>query len=294
MQPFLKNQAFFLLMLGLVGCSSGPRPDEYRFTSASVAPPLQASQSVASLAPTPSTSKTEDFEEEGLGEEDDFDAELDSFSAPTIDYAKADPLEKMNRFLYGVHRGVDGFVVRPIALTYSKFLPRPVQKGFKNFVRNLTAPVRALCHLLQGNLQEAGKTIGRFVMNSVVGVGGVVDVAAKMGAPETPTDFGATLKKWGVQPGPYIVIPGLGPTTFRGAFGALFDAFLDPVFLFTLNRDFPGNDRRQLMWGDTGVQLSSLLIARSSIDPIYEDLEHNAVDRYAKLRGIALQQGGNR
>lgn len=275
----------FALMLALTGCSSGPRLGE-RETSQALS--LSKTSVSADLA------STNDGDPAGDEEDVDLDEELDSFFAPTVDYAKADPLEKMNRVLYGVHRGVDNFFVRPIALTYSKFLPRPVQKGFGNFVRNLTAPVRALCHLLQGNVEEAGKTIGRFVMNSVAGLGGVFDVAAKMGAVETPTNFGATFKKWGVQPGPYIVVPGLGPTTFRGAFGALFDAFLDPVFLLTLDRDFPGNSRHQLMWSDTGVQLSSLLISRSKIDPIYDDLEHNAVDRYAKLRGIVLQQGGNR
>lgn len=268
--------------LGLVGCSSGLHPDDETPSS-----PVLV-QSASQAAPSESSSS---IDEEG---EDDLDAELDSFAAPTIDYAKADPLEKMNRVLYGVHRGVDNFFVRPIALTYSKALPKPVQKGFANFVRNLTAPVRALCHLLQGNLQEAGKTLGCFVTNSVLGIGGVFDVAGKMGAHETPTDFGATLKKWGVQPGPYIVVPGVGPSTFRGAFGVLFDSFLDPMFLLTLDRGLPGNAQHQLMWSDTGVQMSSLLISRSKIDPIYEDLNQNAVDPYSKLRAMVLQQSSNR
>lgn len=272
------------LMVFLSGCSTGPRPE------GDPASPLPTTTGAVSSSALSDAIRGPQEEE---AEEDDFEAELDSFSAQTVDDAKADPLEKMNRVLYGVHRGVDNFFVRPLALTYSRFLPRPLQRGLGRFVRNLTAPVRALCHLLQGHVQEAGQTLGRFVMNSIAGVGGIFDVAAKMGTPETSTDFGATLKKWGVHPGPYIVVPGLGPTTFRGALGALLDAFLDPVFLLTLDRHFPGNDRRRLMWADTGVQVSSLLIARSKIDSIYEDLEHNAVDRYAKLRGIVLQQGGN-
>lgn len=210
-----------------------------------------------------------------------------------IDYRKADPLERLNRFLYVLHRGVDLLFVRPIAMTYSKALPTPVRKGVSNFAQNLTAPVRFLCHILQGNIAEAGKTAGCFAVNSVLGVGGIFNVAKKLKAEETPTNFTATFKKWGMEPGPYIVIPGIGPATFRSALGFLCDSFLDPVFLFTLNKDLPYNDHHALMWCDTGVQLTGLIISRSKIDLIYEDIENNASNRYSKLRSLVLHQSSN-
>lgn len=243
------------------------------------------------------TGHDENFDEDNsdFNEDDnDFDDELDSLSSPIIDYTKADPLEKMNKVFYGLHRGLDLLFVRPLALTYSKVLPKPVQTSVSNFVTNLTAPLRFLCRLLQGNLEEAGKTAGKFVTNTVLGLGGIFDVAKKMNLKETPTNFSETLKKWGVSPGPYIVIPGVGPSTLRGALGFLFDSFLDPVFLWTLNKDLPGNKRHELMWGDTGIQLTSLLISRSNIDPIYEDVESNSINRYSKLRTLVLQQSINR
>lgn len=219
--------------------------------------------------------------------------ESEGFVEKELDYAQLDPLEKMNRALYGVHRGIDLLFVRPIALTYTKVLPKPVQKGLFNFVSNLTAPLRFLCRLLQGNLEEAGKTMGRFVTNTVLGFGGIFDVASRFNLYENTTSFGETFKKWGMKPGPYIVIPGIGPATFRTAFGFLCDSFLDPMFLFTLNKSLPYNDQHALMWSDTGAQVTSLLIDRANIDPIYEDIENNSINRYCKLRGLVLRQSIN-
>lgn len=238
--------------------------------------------------------QSEGREDEFDEEDGDWEAELTSFGPAEIDYAERDPLEKMNKVLYGLHRGVDLLFVRPIALTYSKALPKPVQSGVANFVSNLLAPARALCHVLQGHWKEAGRTLGRFATNTLLGGGGLVDVAGKMKATEVSTNFTETLKTWGVKPGPYLVVPGVGPTTFRGALGFLLDSFLDPVFLFALNKNLPGNKNRELVWKDTAVQLGSLLISRAKIDSIYEDVEKNSVNRYSKLRTLVLQQSINR
>jgi phospholipid-binding lipoprotein MlaA len=226
--------------------------------------------------------------------ESDDDEELEGLIAPTVDFAKADPLEKMNRALYGAHRFLDLLFVRPIALTYSKVLPKPARHGIANLVSVLTAPLRLVCHLLQRNVEAAGRSAGKFVTNIVFGFGGLVNVAERLGLKETPTGFAETLKKWGATPGPYLVVPGIGPTTLRGALGFLFDSFLDPVFLFTLKKDLPGNSRHQLMYADTGVQLCGMMILRSQIDTIYDSLEKNPTNRYSKLRALVLQQSVNR
>jgi phospholipid-binding lipoprotein MlaA len=231
-------------------------------------------------------------------DDDEFDdelcSELDDITAPAIDCAKADPWEKANVFLYGVHRGVDLLFIRPLALTYTKILPSPVQRALSNFLRNLTAPLRVMCHLLQGHGKAAGKTAGAFVTNTLFGVGGLINVAPKMNVHDVSTNFTETLKTWGATPGPYLVVPGLGPTTVRGAVGFLLDSFIDPVFLLTLNKKLPGNEKHQLLYTETGMQLTSMLIARAKIDPIYESIEKNAGNRYSKLRMLVLQQPINK
>lgn len=209
-----------------------------------------------------------------------------------IDYEKMDPLEKINRVLYQVHRGLDLLLIRPIAITYDK-MPKPIKRGLYNFVSNLAAPLRAVCWLLQGQGKEACKTINKFAINTILGVGGVFDVSEKIGFDDSKTSFAQTLKKWGIETGPYIVVPGLGPSTMRTAFGFLFDSFLDPVFLLTLNKNLPYNKEHALLYSETAAQLTSVLISRSKIEPVYEDIEKTKINRYHKLRGLVLMQDIN-
>jgi phospholipid-binding lipoprotein MlaA len=260
--------------------------------------PNKINEDAAASAEEGASSEEQFPESDSDGEDDlmddDLDAELDKVSAPEIDFSAADPLEKANRLFYGVHRAVDLLIIRPIALTYSRVLPKPAQKLVSNFVSNLLSPLRTLCWLLQGNVKEAGKTVGRFVTNSFLGGAGLFDVASKLGLDAKSTSFAETFQKWGIRPGPYVVVPGVGPATLRTAVGFLFDSFADPVFLLTLNKKLPGNENHELMWVDTGVQVGGLLISRAEIDPLYEELEKTSVGRYAKLRSIVLQQGINK
>lgn len=291
----------FLGSLILTSCSTVPK--EIPASSEPVKGSLEHTIARQSKTETrePSTSSetaekldNEEAHDESLDEDEDWEAELDQLGPKEINYAERDPLEKMNRFLYGVHRGVDLLFVRPVALTYKKALPKPIQSGLANFVSNLLAPTRALCHLLQGHWGEAGRTLGRFATNTLLGGGGLVDVASKMNAHEISTNFTEALKTWGVKPGPYIVVPGVGPTTARGVLGFLMNSFLDPVFLLTLNKNLPGNNNHELIWKDTAVQTGDLLMTRAKIDSIYEDIEKNSVNRYSKLRALVLQQSSNR
>ncbi|MDR1208626.1 MAG: VacJ family lipoprotein [Holosporales bacterium] len=293
----------FLLGLLLSGCSThrGELDESSHICdqSADVRPTANISVEkpvTSAIQPEALSQNKEEDTNEGSDsqEEDEDDAELEGLISPTVDFAAADPFEKMNRALYGAHRFIDLLFVRPIALTYSKVLPKPARHGFANFVSALTAPLRVVCHLLQGNVEAAGKSAGKFVTNIVFGFGGLVNVAEKFGLKETPTGFTETLKKWGARPGPYLVVPGVGPTTIRGAVGFLFDSFLDPVFLFTLNKDLPGNSRHELMYADTGVQVGGMIIQRSQIDTIYDSLEKNPTNRYSKLRALVLQQSVNK
>lgn len=262
--------------------------------SASSAPSLteKIEEKASSSKESPNTSAQEKNENNA-----DLDAELEkelaALSPPPINYEEKDPLEKMNRVLYGLHRGLDLLFVRPLALTYGRAMPKPLRKGLYNFVSNATAPLRFFCRILQGNWEEAGKTVGRFATNTLLGCGGIFDVAGKMKCTEKKTGFSETLKKWGIRPGPYIVVPGFGPSTFRNAFGLFLDSFCDPLFLLSLNKKLPGNERHELMLTYSGIQLMALLMERSEIDPLYEGIEKSSVGRYRKLRMLVLQQDIN-
>lgn len=281
--------------LGLAGCANKgvDLPSRPLVVHVDDSSKRQEEESKTASESTSEDSNEFDEEEDDLMD-DDWENELQSMSAPEIDYEAKDPLEKLNRVLYGVHRGVDLLFIRPVALTYSRALPKPLRSGVANFVSNLLAPARFFCHLLQGNWTEAGKTIGCFATNTLLGLGGLFDVAGKMNTHETPTDFTETLKKWGVKPGPYIVVPGLGPTTLRGALGFLLDSAADPVFLLTFNRGLPANSDRLLHQIDSAMHTTSTVISRSKIDSIYEDIEKHSVNRYSKLRALALQLPSNR
>ncbi|MDR2464015.1 MAG: VacJ family lipoprotein [Holosporales bacterium] len=303
---FKDIDSVFLTFLCLISCSRNTKKvdlSDIRNTANIVPNDRNANKKGSSVSPVLTNSWTNqnasigDNNEDGKDEEDKEDvddSELDSMLIPMVDYAKADPLEKMNRVLYEVHRVVDLLFIRPLALIYGKVLPKPARTGVSNFVSNLTAPLRVLCRLLQGNINEAGKTAGKFVTNTVLGCGGLFDVASRLNIKEAQTSFTETFKKWGIEPGPYIIVPGIGPTTFRGAIGFLFDSFADPVFLLSLNKNLPYNSKHELTWASSGVQVTSMLIMRSQIDQIYDSIEKGAGNRYSKLRGLVLQQPINK
>jgi len=143
-----------------------------------------------------------------------------------------DPLEPLNRFNFAVHRVGDRFVLRPVARVYQTVTPRPVRTGLSNFFRNLGMPIVIINDLLQGKFSQAVDDTGRFLVNSTIGLLGVIDVASQAGLARPNEDFGQTLGVWGVEAGPYVFIPFLGPTTFRDGVGTVADAFLYPLFYY--------------------------------------------------------------
>jgi phospholipid-binding lipoprotein MlaA len=133
-----------------------------------------------------------------------------------------DPWERMNRFTYRFNTRFDEAVFLPVANVYRK-LPTPVQAGVHNFVANLTEVISTLNYAAQRRPAPGVRSLGRFVINSTLGIGGLFDVATRMKIPAARTGFGATLARWGVHPGPYLVLPLLGPYTLRDGFGFLAD-----------------------------------------------------------------------
>ena len=133
-----------------------------------------------------------------------------------------DPWERMNRFTYRFNARFDEAIFLPAANEYRR-APAPVREGIHNFFANLAEIDSVVNHTLQGRLKYAARSLERLVINSTIGFGGLIDVATKLKLPAAPTGFATTLAKWGMHPGPYLVIPLLGPSTLRGGVGFLAD-----------------------------------------------------------------------
>ena len=149
----------------------------------------------------------------------------------------ADPLEGLNRVLFFINDGLDTMFLRPVAVAYTTFIPKPIRKGVSNFMSNVATPVTLGNDLLQGEWERAGITSKRFVINSTVGLGGLVDYAAKQGLPRHTEDFGQTLAVSGIGSGPYIFVPIIGPSTPRHLVGRVVDIFADPWTYILYNED---------------------------------------------------------
>lgn len=130
-----------------------------------------------------------------------------------------DPYEGFNRSVYKFNRTADRYVLKPVATGYSKVVPKPAKKGVSNFFSNLGEPLNVVNNLLQGKFDGALKSTYRFTVNSTVGLLGLIDVAKHYHVNEQPEDFGQTLATWGVKPGPYLMLPFLGPSNLRDSIG---------------------------------------------------------------------------
>jgi phospholipid-binding lipoprotein MlaA len=133
-----------------------------------------------------------------------------------------DPWERINRFTYRFNARFDEAVFLPVSNAYRR-VPSPIRSGVHNFFGNLSEVDSVINYGLQWRLKSGVRSLGRFVINSTVGIGGLFDVAAKLKLPGAPTGLSATLAGWGMHPGPYLVIPLLGPSTLRDGLGFLGD-----------------------------------------------------------------------
>jgi phospholipid-binding lipoprotein MlaA len=133
-----------------------------------------------------------------------------------------DPWERLNRFTYRFNARFDEAIFLPVADTYRR-APRPIRAGIHNFFGNLAEIDSIVNYTLQWRLKYGWRSLTRLAVNSTIGIGGLFDVATKLKLPGTPTGFATTLAKWGMHPGPYLVIPLLGPSTLRDGVGFLAD-----------------------------------------------------------------------
>ncbi|MFP5512305.1 MAG: VacJ family lipoprotein [Alphaproteobacteria bacterium] len=197
-------------------------------------------------------------------------------------YQVNDPLEIPNRFVFAANEAADILVIRPAAEVYVGVVPDPVRDAIHNFIDNLMSPLYIANNLLQGNVEGASNATGRFLTNTILGVGGLADVATQAGIPNAPEDFGQTLAVWGVGDGPYIVLPLLGPSNLRDTAGYAVDTVGDPVRIWAY-----GTDHKGMLVTRSVV---SAVDRRSQILKEVDDLRRNSLDFYATARSLYQQQ----
>jgi phospholipid-binding lipoprotein MlaA len=194
-----------------------------------------------------------------------------------------DPFEPLNRRVFAVNEAFDAMALRPAAIFYREIIPPPFQRGTNNFLANLRSPVILFNDLLQLNFSAAGNTAMRFIINTTLGVGGLDDRASDFGYTKRDNDFGLTLGVWGAPDGPYLVLPGFGPSSPRDAAGIVVDsALLDPIGVLG---NFNSN-LADLSWARLGVNAAN---ARARVDGELEDLRRTSLDFYAALRSLYRQ-----
>lgn len=135
-----------------------------------------------------------------------------------------DPWEGFNRNMYHFNAQLDRYVYLPVVRVYEQVLPDSVQKGISNIFNNLKEIPIFVNSVLQGKAKKASVSLGRFIFNTTIGLGGIMDVLGNGGIPQENEDFGQTLGFWGVPPGPYLVLPVFGPSNMRDAAGLVPDA----------------------------------------------------------------------
>lgn len=150
-----------------------------------------------------------------------------SQNVSNVDY---DPWEGFNRGVYGFNDVTDRILLKPVARGYKAVMPTFARRGVSNFFSNLVTPRSSLNNFLQGKPGRGFSDLGRFLMNSTIGLGGLFDVASKAGLEPTDEDFGQTFAVWGAGDGPYVVLPFLGPRTFRDVVAMPFDFLADPLY----------------------------------------------------------------
>jgi len=188
-----------------------------------------------------------------------------------------DPWEKYNRGVHRFNNAVDRTVARPLATAYVNVVPQFARTGVSNFFSNLRSPLTMVNQLLQGHADDAWDTLGRFLMNSTFGIGGLFDPASKALVPKRSEDFGQTLGAWGWRRSRYVELPFFGPRTVRDVFGLAGDIPLSPMRQIEMDK---------VRIGLQGLQLVDMRAQLMAVD----SLRDSAVDEYALTRDAWLQR----
>jgi phospholipid-binding lipoprotein MlaA len=192
-----------------------------------------------------------------------------------------DPFEPVNRGIYQFNEGVDKAILKPVAQAYRAVLPQFVRSSVSNFFSNINDVAVVFNNLLQGKFTTAYSDFGRIAINTTLGLGGLFDVASEAGIEKHEEDFGQTLGWWGIEDGPFLMLPLLGPSTVRDGVGRFVDYKTDLVTYV-----YPYNVRN-IMWGTRLVNRRSELLDASTV------LQTAALDPYEFVRDAYLQRRRN-
>ncbi|MCB2098277.1 MAG: VacJ family lipoprotein [Parvularculaceae bacterium] len=207
-------------------------------------------------------------------------SEIDSAVSAGSTTEVADPWEGFNRKMFSAHLFLDRNLLVPAAKGYRAVTPKKGRRGIRRFLANIRAPGVFVNDILQGEFGRAGETLSRFVVNTTIGAGGFADPAAQIGIASHSEDFGQTLAVWGVDSGPFLFLPLVGPTTSRDSFGQIVQIGMDPLFYV---RTPPADIARYTRAGVGGVSAREQFL-----DPLAE-IEAKSLDYYASFRSFYLQ-----
>ena len=197
-----------------------------------------------------------------------------------------DCFEKLNRGVFAFNQAMDKAIFEPVAKGY-RYIPSPIRTGTSNALGNLSSLVTIPNNILQGDLKAAGVNTLRFVVNTTLGIVGIFDAAAALGfEKQEKEDYGQTLAKWGVGPGCYIVLPVLGPSSIRDTAGSLVSILGgDPWYNVTV-----ANDTNYFNESDYyATRITTGVDFRAKNIDSFDSLEENAIDFYASIRSLYLQ-----
>lgn len=192
-----------------------------------------------------------------------------------------DPMEPLNRSVFGFNQVADEYVLAPTVRGYRAVVPELVREGIDHFLTNLRQPIYLVNAVLQGDMKAAGSISERFVVNTLWGFFGVFDTASDMDIPMIKRDFGQTLAVWGVKDsGPYVMLPILGPSTMRDTVGLGVDALADPVDWSLYNQD------PWLAYGRTGA---TGFVRLDNVHDLTDNMKKSSTDYYATMRSMYQQ-----
>jgi phospholipid-binding lipoprotein MlaA len=183
--------------------------------------------------------------------------------------------------IFNINDSLDRAVIRPVAQTYVDVVPRLVRNGVSNFFGNISDAFSAINNALQGKREPLGNDLGRVLVNSTFGIGGIFDIASEAGIEKYNEDFGQTLGWWGLGPGPYLVIPILGPSDVRDAVGLGVHAYIDPI-----NQVTPPENMWELIVL-RGIDTRASLLGTEDL------ISGAALDKYTFIRSAYLQRRKN-
>ena len=215
------------------------------------------------------------------------------FTCSAITNAKAasECFEGVSRSIFKFNMAFDDVILEPLARGYNK-LPEPIKNGTSNFTSNISILLSIPNSLLQGNISQVGHSAGSFLINSTVGILGILNPAEKIGLKPHKEDVGQTLGTYGIDTGCYFVLPILGPTTVRDSVGLLADTFVDPFAIMTIREhEILSTSGSALDY--YSVKGATAINFRAENDLNFTSLEKNSIDLYSSIKSVYLQNRKN-